>query len=399
MFGMAQIRQITSRSQNDINYKFTGVFKNCIYDGTNDKTTLTSNQLQLYSILIPLPANSYDISEFTQYSKIQLEPFFIQTATGSTSGHSFGLYTGDTTLSHFHTSINLSAGGGAAAIPTLAQIMNNDLVALGAPYFVNATRATQHLDMNAKTIYNATIDGYNVKSLTAGSSISISGSSGNLTISSSAGSIDRRTFTYYNGGNAVPKVVFNVGNAISLITNRVRGTIKAQITPSNALGAHFHLPFLDFNNFHTYPTGAYNTELSLLTNVFTTSDTPAEGFYGFSSHLYHRTMNFARVTSVGSSNYPNASCWMVTTFEIDALYNASVGLNSYRGINCHGTFNLIMKDNGQPPAMYQMGEFNRISEMNGLSTFLTHIGFGSYTQYASNRGMPYCQCYIEVIPI
>lgn len=398
MFGMAQIRQITSRSQNDINYKFTGVFKNCIYDGTNDKTTLTFNQQQLYSILIPLPANSYDISEFTSYSKIQLEPFFIQTGTGSTSGHSFSLYTGDGTLSHFHTSINL--GGATATIPTLAQIMNNDLVALGPPHFVNATRATQHLDMNAKTIYNATIDGYNVKSLTAGSSISISGSSGNLTISSSAGSIDRRTFTYYNGGNAVPKVVFNVGNAISLITNRVRGTIKAQITPNNLqTGAHFHLPILDFNNFHTYPTGSYDAELSNLTNVIPANDTPSPGFYGFANHLYHRTMNFARIPSIGSNYYPNASCWMVTTFEIDALYNSSVGLNSYRGVNCHGTFNLIMKDNNQPPAMYQMGEFNRISEMNGLSTFLTHIGFGSYTQYAPDRGMPYCQCYIEVIPI
>jgi hypothetical protein len=180
---MTQIRQITSRSQNDINYKFTGVFKNCIYNGTNDKTTLTANQLQLYSILIPLPTNSYDISEFTQYSKIQLEPFFIQTATGSTSGHSFSLYTGDGTLSHFHTSIN-SAGGGAAAIPTLAQIMNNDLVALGIPHFVNATRATQHLDMNSKKIFNvASIDGYTVRTITAGNSISITEpSTGSYTI-------------------------------------------------------------------------------------------------------------------------------------------------------------------------------------------------------------------------
>lgn len=399
MFGVAQIRQITSRSQNDINYKMRGVFKNCIYDGTNDKTTLTANQTQLYSILIPLPANSYDISEFTQYSKIQLEPFFIQTGTGSTAGHSFSLYTGDSTLSHFHTSINLSSGG-AAAIPTLAQIMNNDLVALGAPHFVNATRATQHLDMNSKTIYNAAIDGYNIKSLIAGSSINITGGSGIFTISSSVSSIDRRTFTYYNGGNAVPKVVFNVGNAISLITNRVRGTIKAQITPNNVnQGAHFHLPILDFNNFHTYPTGSYDAELSNLTNVIPANDTPSAGFYGFAQHLYHRTMNFARIPSIGSNYYPNAMCWMVTTFEIDALYNSSVGINSYRGVNCHGTFNLIMKDNDQPPAMYQMGEFNRISQMNGLSTFLTHIGFGSYTQYAADRGMPYCQCYIEVIPI
>jgi hypothetical protein len=182
MFGMAQIRQITSRAQNDINYKFQGVFKNCLYNGTNDKTTLAYNQMQLYSILLPLPSNSYDTSEFTVYSKLQLEPFFIQTGTGSTSGNSFSLYCGDNTLSHFHTSINL--GGGAGSIPTLAQIMNNDVVALGAPYLVNATRATQHLDMNAKTIYNASIDGYNIKSLIAGNNITLTGGSGTYTISS-----------------------------------------------------------------------------------------------------------------------------------------------------------------------------------------------------------------------
>jgi hypothetical protein len=182
MFGMAQIRQITSRAQNDINYKFQGVFKNCLYNGTNDKTTLAYNQMQLYSILLPLPSNSYDTSEFTVYSKLQLEPFFIQTGTGSTSGNSFTLYCGDNTLSHFHTSINL--GGGATSIPTLAQIMNNDIVALGAPHFVNATRATQHLDMNSKTIYNvASINGYTVRSITAGNSISITEpSTGNYTI-------------------------------------------------------------------------------------------------------------------------------------------------------------------------------------------------------------------------
>ena len=184
-----------------------------------------------------------------------------------------------------------------------------------------------------------------------------------------------------------------------LTTNRVRATIKAQLTPNNGLGQHFHLPILDFNNFHTYPTGAYNSELSFMTNVFATSDTPAEGFYGFSSHLYHRTMNFARVASLVSNNYPNAAAWFVTTFEIDALHNSSVGINSYRGINCQGTFSLIMKDNGQPPAMYQLGEFNRISEMNGLSLSLSHIGFGSYTQFATNRGIPYCECNIEIIPI
>ena len=344
------------------------------------------------SILLPLPSNSYDTSEFTVYSKLQLEPFFIQTGTGSTSGNSFSLYCGDNTLSHFHTSINL--GGGAGSIPTLAQIMNNDLVALGAPYLVNATRATQHLDMNAKTIYKETIDGYYVKSLSAGSNISLTGSSGNLTIINTAPAApERRNFSYYNGGNCVPKVVFNMGSPINLSSNRVKATIKAQITPNDGT-QHFHLPILDFNNFHTYPTGAYNTEFSWMTDVSGASDTPPEGFYAFKNHLYHRTMNFARIPTIGSNYYPTATVWFVTTFEIDALYNPATGL--YRGINCQGTFSLIMKNNGQPPAMYQLGEYNRISEMNGL---LTHIGFGSYTNFGDTRGMSYCDCNVEIIPI
>jgi hypothetical protein len=134
-----------------------------------------------------------------------------------------------------------------------------------------------------------------------------------------------------------------------------------------------------------------------MTNVLTTTDTPSEGFYAFSDHLYHKTMNFARVPSIGSNFYPLSIVWFVATFEIDALYTPATGL--YRGINCQGTFSLIMKNNGQPPAMYQQGQFNRISEMNGLSLNLTHIGFGSYTNYGANRGMSYCDCNVEIIPI
>lgn len=161
MFGMAQIRQLTSRGQNDINYKVQGIFKNCIYDGTNDKTTLTANQTQLYSILLPLPANSYDITEFTGYSKIQLEPFFIQTATGSTAGHYFLLYAGDGTLSHLHSSINLSGstgGGGSSSVSTITDMTLTGIATEGLrkPYFhgrtwnspvFNAGFVLQHFDI------------------------------------------------------------------------------------------------------------------------------------------------------------------------------------------------------------------------------------------------------------
>jgi hypothetical protein len=393
MFGMAQIRQITSRSQNDINYKFTGVFKNCIYNGTNDKTTLTANQLQLYSILIPLPTNSYDISEFTQYSKIQLEPYFIQTGTGSTSGHSFSLYTGDNTLSHFHTSINLSAAG-AATIPTLAQIMNNDLVALGAPYLVNATRATQHLDMNAKTIYNATIDGYNIKTLSAGSNISLSGSSGNFTIINTAPAApERRGFRYYNNGVNVPKAVFNLGTPIDLRIFRVKATLRAQIAPYDT-DAHFHFPFLDFNNFHVYPTQTgSNTEMNWITNIVQGNNPLIEGGFTFQPHTFGKNANIAQILSIGTP-----AAWFITTFEIDCFWNG--GNSTQRGISCQGTFTLVSKTGGQAVKQYQMGEYNRHSEVfGGTSTpTLTHIGFGSFTNFGSTRGMSFCELHIEIIP-
>jgi len=388
-FGGAQFRQPTSRSQTDMNYRLQGIFKNCIYDGNNDRTTLAFNQVQQYSILLPMPAASYDISEFTQYNKIQLEPFFIQTGTGGTTGHSFSLYTGDNTLSHLHTSINLSAP--TAAIPTLAQIMNNDLVSLGPPFNVNATRATQHLDMNSKTIYNATVDGYFVKALTAGTNVSITGSSGNFTINSTATfTPDRRGFRYYNGGTAWPKINFNIGTAINLINKKVKGTLTANFVAGNV-----DYPLLIFNNLHVFPSssGTNSTgETSML--HFIASDNPMGSTLKTIESLVQTNQNISRMASAldayGSGNY------MQVNFEITYLYNRSQAIQ--RQLVCHGVSIISAKPQGTPPWQHVYSTFCRTSDLAGSSN-LTHIGLSTYTQFSSTSGIREMSMDIEVFDL
>lgn len=386
-FGGAQFRQPTSRSQTDMNYKLQGIFKNCIYNGNSDRTTLTFNQVQQYSILIPMPADSYDISEFTQYNKIQLEPFFIQTGTGSTTGHSFSLYTGDSTLSHLHTSINLSAA--SATIPTLAQIMNNDLVALGAPYFVNATRATQHLDMNSKTIYNATVDGYSVKALTAGTNISITSSSGNFTINAAL-TPDRRGFRYYNGGTAWPKINFNIGSSVNLINKRIVGTLTANLVAGNV-----DYPLLIFNNLHVFPSSssANSTgETSVL--HFVASDNPMGNNIKVIESLVQNNQNITRIGNAydnyGSGNY------MQVNFEITYIINR--GQTILRQLVCNGTSIISSKPIGTAAWQHVHSSFCRTSDLAGSSS-LTHIGLSTYTQFSSTSGIREMSMDIEVFDL
>lgn len=383
-FGGAQFRQPTSRSQTDMNYRLQGIFKNCIYNGNSDRTTLTFDQLLQYSILIPMPAASYDISEFTQYNKIQLEPFFIQTATGSTTGHSFSLYTGDGTLSHLHTSINLSAP--TATIPTLAQIMNNDLVALGAPYFVNATRATQHLDMNSKTIYNATVDGYAVKALTAGTNVTISSSSGNFTINAALAP-DRRGFRYYNGGTAYPKINFNLGSAIDLVNKRVVGTLTA-----NLVAGFVDYPLLIFNNLHVFPSSSSANSTGETSVIhFVASDNPMGNSIKVIESLVQNNQNITRIGNAydnyGSGNY------IQVNFEITYIINR--GQTIYRQLVCNGTSIISSKPIGTSPWQHVHSSFCRTSDLSG-GVNLTHIGLSTYSQFSSTNGIREMSMDIEV---
>ena len=184
------MRQALMRSDTDIVYKLIATTKTLLYNGTSNKTSLTYLQPVIYELNIPLPASPYDITDYTEYSKLQYEPFFIQ-PSGSTSGNSFVLSFNDGALSHLITSLGsaVSAGG---ATPTLAQVMTSGSI------------ASTHLNMNTNNITNIgtinpnAITGWDVRSIIAGTGITASNSSGTVTIASTSSTAipDARYFAY-----------------------------------------------------------------------------------------------------------------------------------------------------------------------------------------------------------
>jgi len=104
----SQMQQLTAVSGSNIDYKLSAVIKNLIYDGSNNKTTLINDSSQLYSIKNMTMPNSYNISQFTSYSKIQFEPYFIQTDSTVVTGSSLMLSFGNGTSSQLNTPIKTS---------------------------------------------------------------------------------------------------------------------------------------------------------------------------------------------------------------------------------------------------------------------------------------------------
>jgi hypothetical protein len=129
------IGQPKKRSTTDCVYQLKATIKHLMYDGTSNKTLLTNGSNTIYQLTIPFPFPAYDISVFTNYSKIQYEPFFIQ-PSGNTTGHSMVLSFQDGGLSHLSTSISVST----ATTPTLSQVLT-----------AGATAST-NINMNGFTI-------------------------------------------------------------------------------------------------------------------------------------------------------------------------------------------------------------------------------------------------------
>jgi hypothetical protein len=167
------MRQALMRSDTDIVYKLAATTKTLIYNGTTNRTTLTNGSTLIYQLDMPFSFNSYDISDYTDYSKIQFEPFFIQ-PSGNTNNHSFVLSFQDGALSHLHTSINSSSAG--ATTPTLAQVLT-----AGNTANTSINMSSNNIT-NVGTITPTAITNWNVKDITAGTNVSISNNAGNFTI-------------------------------------------------------------------------------------------------------------------------------------------------------------------------------------------------------------------------
>jgi hypothetical protein len=170
--GTGTISQASARGIGDANYQITLKVKMMIYDGISNQTSLNYNTTELYALTLPL--KSVDITQYTTFSKIEYESYFIQNS-GSASNHSITLLFRDGNLSHIHTTINPTSS--AVSTPTLASVLASG----------NSSGANG-INMNNNTITGlAGLVGDNgiswvVKHVQAGTNVSISNNSGIFTI-------------------------------------------------------------------------------------------------------------------------------------------------------------------------------------------------------------------------
>ena len=363
----------------------TGSYSTPLSLNINNQKALQFDTAAMRQYELTLPIDEFDLTVF-ESPNFDLIFNFIQ-PTGTTTNHFVETFFNDGSLSHCHTALNITS-----AIPRLDQVCAVSASTNNSIYFSNGS-GIQNIAFITDTLGVA----YSVKNLVAGTGISLSQSSGIWTINSSSTSSATRAFRYFNNGSFVPKAVFNLGTPIDLRTNRVRGVIRAQIQPNDGFQA-FHFPFLDFNNYHVYPTQTSSSvEMNWITDIGNgnMANPIVEGYYGFRQHTYGRNANIAQITTIGTSVQNQPPTWFVTNFDITSLYNNGFGNNA--GASCNGSFILISKNLNQQANQYYFGDYNRHSELGG-SYNLTHIGFGSFTQFAANRGMSFCELSIEIIP-
>lgn len=202
------MRQALMRGNRDIVYKLVATTKTLIYNGTSNKTILTNNTFApvLYQLNFPFAFNSYDISDYTDYSKIQFEPFFIQ-PSGSTNNHSFVLSFQDGALSHLHTSISSSGAS------TLSQVLSAGNTA-NTSINMNSNNIT-----NVGTIAPTAITGWNVKSINPGTGISVANMSGAVTISATTSPNDSDPGYLISAAAALPTKPFWYNTQYSWLYN------------------------------------------------------------------------------------------------------------------------------------------------------------------------------------
>ena len=200
------MRQALMRSDTDIVYKLAATTKTLIYNGTTNRTTLTNGVSTIYQLEMPFSFSSYDISDYTDYSKIQLEPFFIQ-PSGSTTGHSFVLSFQDGALSHLSTSINSTGASTLAQVLTAGNTANTSIN-------MNGNNIT-----SVGTIAPTAITGWNVKSINPGTGISVANSSGTVTISATTSPNDSEPAMLIAAATALPTKPFWYNTQYSWLYN------------------------------------------------------------------------------------------------------------------------------------------------------------------------------------
>lgn len=218
--------QATAQNVNNANYSVANgsSVKMLLYDGTSNKTALTPSTAAIYALSLPLPVIPFVITDWVTPG-IQLDEFFVQ-PSGSTTGHTCVLQFNDGNLSHLHTSI---ATIPTVTTPTLAQVLVAGNTAGSTALNMNSQDVTNVATLGATTInattVNATtlvptnITGWNVKSITAGTNVTVSSASGAVTINATATGNDADVGFVVSNACALPSKPFWYNTNASWIYN------------------------------------------------------------------------------------------------------------------------------------------------------------------------------------
>lgn len=364
----------------------TGSYSTPLSLNINNQKSLFFDTAAMRQYELTIPIEEFDLTVF-ESPNFDIRFNFIQ-PSGTTSNHFIEAFFNDGSLSHCHTALNITN-----AIPRLDQVCAVSASTNNSIYFSNGSGI-----QNISFITDTNSIPYSVKAINAGAGISISETANGIwSIASNTASSSTRTFRYFNNGIHVPKAVFNLGTPIDLRTNRVRGMIRAQLQPASEGTNSFQFPFLDFNNFHSYPTQTQSAvEMNWITEISNGRQEPMyeNSTYPARTLTHGRNANIAQIAAIGAQSVV-AEVWFVTHFDITALYNN--GFGNTQGLSCIGNHVMITKNLNTYANQYVMGDYNRHSQLN-QSFNLTHIGFGSFTFYAANKGMQFCELNIEIIP-
>jgi hypothetical protein len=244
--------------------------------------------------------------------------------------------------------------------------------------------------LTASTVTPTTLTGWNVKSLTQGTNVTITNDgSGGYTINSSGGGGSGNTTSIgrywdYGGGSKSVKVSFG-SLGINLLTQRVRGVIHIKIGTGD-----FGYPIISFNSNHSYPSFAnYTNEASRTLNIshpstygnndiFSQSNTN-NGF----SYYQDKSMCFANLS------IPSTSGYITLTFDINLQKQQN---NSYTQLLCVGEWNFLSKTIGSTTQYLYTGLFTRVSE---VGTTLDGISVGGYSN--GNAAIEHTTMNLDVI--
>ena len=172
-----------------------------------------------------------------------------------------------------------------------------------------------------------------------------------------------------NSSTRIAKVNFGSLN-INMLTKRVRGIIHIKLGTGD-----FGYPLIFFNNNHSYPSSASNTnELSRTTNVFHNSTWSNQHIYNVAANIVNQ-FNIYQDGSMAFANLalPNVESMMYINFEIDLQKQKN---DTRRQAICSGDWTWTSKELNTAANYIYNGYFQRITELTTLSD-IGIAGFGN----------------------